>query len=241
MHMYLVKRDINDIWTFEGVVSILVCLKLMTINQVATSNDMRRLLKNEFNSQIKNFNHVRQIIMNHAEEIVCIIADQVKKEMEKFKPVISFDEWTTPTGKQMMNIIIHLGQNSFNAGLITIKSSSTAENLKDSIFAKLQQFGIHKEDVKYLIADGASVNKKISRIMDVPIQQCINHGIQLAIVDTFYSFQKTHQNEEEFSISPNESDDDREEQIDCIVDDEEIDYIVNDVCLVVHFIICILW
>ena len=109
-----------------------------------------------------------------------------RNKSQGIKFTISFDEWTSPAATQMINIIVHFPEHDFNLGLINMTKNANAENLADEILSRLSEFGIERSDVKFIIADGARVNSKISRIFEIPIMRCINHGIQLAIVDLFY-------------------------------------------------------
>lgn len=102
-----------------------------------------------------------------------------------------------------------------NLGLITMQAQSNVENLLEAIKTKIAKFGLVLDDIKVLIADGASVNGKISRISGLPIQKCINHCVQLAIVDTFY-------NRIEFEEPIDDDDDsDNSSEIDEISETEE--------------------
>ena len=120
-----------------------------------------------------------------------IVKGIIKKEINDFiktnqKLTISFDESTSLSNVQMLNIISHCNEHDFNLGLVSMKVSCNAENLLESILTRLDEFGIEIANISYWIADGAAVNRKISRISNIPIMRCINHSIQLAIVDIFY-------------------------------------------------------
>ena len=91
--------------------------------------------------------------------------------------------------KQVMNVNLHFKQQSFNLGLIEVDGiSCTSEHLLKLIEAKLNDFDLNTPG-KTLIAtaDGAKVNMKLEKISKIHVQRCQNHGINLAILDTFYS------------------------------------------------------
>ena len=186
---FLAKRQLNDIWTFESAISQLICVDLMSINQILKSIPMQRLFKKEFNEDLnsKNFNQIRKCVTNHAGVIKGIYKNEIQKHLETKSAVISFDEWTSSALIQLVNIIVHFGSSNFNLGVVeVISESANAESLSEIIFGHLQEFGLTRECIKVLVADGAAVNSKISRMSNIPIAKCFNHGVQLAILDTFY-------------------------------------------------------
>ena len=184
---FLEKPKFNSIWTFESAISQLICVDLLTLNQIKSSLTIKELMKKEFNVEIKSFYQIRNILKVHLRIIIEIITKEIQSYLKlKQKVSISFDEWMSGTNTQMVNIIVHTNDTDFNLGLVAMKKSCNAENLLSSISSRLSIFGIDLSNISYWIADGAAVNKKISRISEIPMLRCINHAIQLAIVDIFY-------------------------------------------------------
>lgn len=215
MNKYLTERKFNDIWSFNSVISKLVCVDLMTLNQVYSSISINKLLEKEFKMKITSLRHIKKIILDHCNEVKIILRKQIENAKAIGKSfTVSFDEWSAPNHSQMMNIIVHFENQDINLGLITIEKNSTAENLLEAIRSKIISFGLVMEDIKVIIADGASVNSKISYISGLPIQKCINHCVQLAIIDTFYNRVEFEEKIEESSHNDEQLD------IDMSVDDE---------------------
>ena len=51
---------------------------------------------------------------------------------------------------------------------------------------KLNDFDINIESIIGFTADGAGVNKKVARLLEIPVQLCMNHGIHLGNVYFFF-------------------------------------------------------
>lgn len=94
MSRFLVEKRFNDIWTFNSVLSRLVCLDLMTLNQVFSSQSIRQLLSNEFKMKITSLKHIKNVILDHYGEIVSILKKQIQNAKASGRTfTISFDEW----------------------------------------------------------------------------------------------------------------------------------------------------
>ena len=190
MARFMQKKKLNHILSYESAIAQCIGVNFMSINQVMTNYPLQKLIKKEFNQDLKSksFNEVRKTFSDHASLIKRIYSDEIKSNLQTKKAVVSFDEWSSSSSKQMVNIIVHFGSLHFNLGLVEVDTEAAdAKSLSKLIFDHLQTFGVAKDDVKVLVADGAAVNGKISKLMDIPIAKCFNHGIQLAIVDTFYN------------------------------------------------------
>ena len=204
-----------------------ICVYLFTMNGFCKAEDNQKLIKKEFGKDARSVKEVRSIIIEHANQIKLIIRKELADGLKKGLAItLSFDEWSCGS-TQMMNIIIHQGKRSYNIGLIEILNSSTAENLYKAIQDRIELYGIKIEQIKMLIGDGAAVNSKIARISNIMIQQCMNHAIQLAIVDTFYQKKITPEyNSSSESEQIDEEDDDDQEM--SVEDDHDQEMSVED-------------
>ena len=101
-----------------------------------------------------------------------------------------------------MNVNIHFKKQSFNLGLIEVDDiSCTSEVLLKLIKTKLNDFDLKTSGKTFITTpNGAGVNLKLDKISKIHVQICQNHGINLAILDTFYS-KPSSRNEIEFSTS----------------------------------------
>lgn len=224
---YLSEKKFNEIWNTESAISRLVAKKGATLNFFQDNFVMDKLFQIAFKEKMPNKQDLRKNIMNHANAIKSIIKQKLKDVDDV---TVSFDEWTSRSNIQIMNLIAHTSSADFNLGLIEVNTeTATAENLMTLINTKLEEYDI-KKNVKVMTADGAATNSKIARLMNLPIQLCNNHGIQLTICDMFYqksidlTTEMSQSNEDSISEAP-ETDDsisinDSVESIDEAADEE---------------------
>lgn len=126
---------------------------------------------------------------------------------KKFSIII--DEWTDVSSKRYLNITLHNGLKSLQYCLASIGSGKCdAQKLKQIVSNKLQNIDLDlKADIVASINDGASVMKKYGTLMPFEQQLCLNHGINLAIMDVLYK-QNIPECESESENSDSDIDDD---------------------------------
>lgn len=109
----------------------------------------------------------------------------------QMKLSVVFDEWTSFRKRRYMNVFVIATEKSFNLGLIRISGRADANNLLNLLKERLLEYDLNLEkDVSAIITDGASVMRKIGKLIDPVYQQlCIAHCIQLAIVKTLYNIE----------------------------------------------------
>ena len=148
------------------------------------------------------------MIFEYYEKVKLEIIQQKNDLLKEQQFTITFDEWTSVSQKSLMNVNIHFQAKSFNLGITEVNQvKCTSEVLLEMIEKKLKEFGLDlsTQPIKKIItADGAATNIKLSRISNIFIQNCQNHGLNLAICDTFYT-----------ECFDNESEDEIEEDSDC--------------------------
>lgn len=96
------------------------------------------------------------------------------------------DEWTSFGNRRYLNINLHTNSKrarSFNLGLVRIIKSCPAEKVKQLFCGRLQEFGLCESDVICCTSDGAPVMVKFGSMLICKHQQCLDHGIHLAVLD----------------------------------------------------------
>ena len=84
-----------------------------------------------------------------------------------------------------MNINLHARNCQFwSFGLIRITGSIPADNCIELLEQSLAQHGLDlRKDIVGIMTDGASVMKKVGRILPVNQQLCFAHRVQLGVVE----------------------------------------------------------
>ena len=110
-------------------------------------------------------------------------------EGERF--YLSFDEWTSLRNRCYMNINLHARNCQFwSFGLIRISGSMSAEKCIELLEQQLAQHGLDlRKDIVGIMIDGASVMKKVGRILPVNQQLWFAHGVKLAVIEIIYQKQ----------------------------------------------------
>lgn len=110
-----------------------------------------------------------------------------------------------------------------NFGLCRIHGSMPADKCLILIKNKLEEFGIFFKNIVSITTDGASVMKKVIKIIDVNVnhQLCLAHGIQLAVIKVLYSKNNLEEIEDEEPVKLPDTDDC--ENSDCDNDEDDDD------------------
>ena len=88
---------------------------------------------------------------------------------------LSFGEWKSQRNRRYLNIIVQ-GQNSNFSSLHLSK-----------IWRKLEKYKLNFDtDIVAIITDGASVMKKVGKIINIDQQLCFAHGVQLGVIEVLY-------------------------------------------------------
>ena len=190
----------------------MVCVDNFSINAISKSKEINALCKIVYNKSVPSFDTIRKYAIDHYEDVKAEIINSIKTLSKSEMPTISFDEWTSVGTVQILNVIVHFKDVNFNIGVREITNiSCTAEVLKHNIFSLLYDHGITHGKKLMVTADGASTNKKLAKISNINLQLCINHGLNLSIVDVFYvkkdGITETGLEYDDFSEDELESDD----------------------------------
>lgn len=123
---------------------------------------------------------------------------EIRKQGRKIS--ITFDEWTSTRNRRYMNVNAHDGQHTWNLGLKRIVGSMDAEKCVKLLEEILSEYGLSlTEDVVAATTDGASVMKKVGRLIPADHQVCLAHGIHLAVTSVLYSRNEPTYNQRELS------------------------------------------
>ncbi|KAG5677009.1 hypothetical protein PVAND_006797 [Polypedilum vanderplanki] len=102
---------------------------------------------------------------------------------------MTVDEYTTIRGRRFFGVNIHTSDDkvTIKTGLVRIIGSCTAEDMVLSMRQHLNDFGLDiNKDIVGSTQDGAAVNKKFIRLVDIIGQFCLNHALHLGVCDTLY-------------------------------------------------------
>jgi len=110
----------------------------------------------------------------------------LKKQGVRFS--VSFDEWTSTSNRRYMNVNVHeSGDRYWNLGPIRAAGTMPAEQCVKLLIKKLEVYGLSLDaDIVCVVTDGASVMKKVGKIISAEQQLCYAHGVQLAVLDVLY-------------------------------------------------------
>ena len=203
---FTTKLSVKNKKTIGTLLARMACKSNFSLNALAKSAELRFLINKVFNSPMPSVNGIRQHVMNYYAEVKSEITEKIAELSRHQKWTLTFDEWTSVKMKQVLNLIIHFKDISFNLGIIEVhKVSCTSETLLEMIQNKLAEFNLNLGSNKIAVmADGASVNMKLESISNIAVQRCQNHGLNLAILDTFYSKEYDDQAESDDSSDMSE-------------------------------------
>lgn len=168
----------------------MVAVDGMTFRIFYTSQDLRLLLSSKFNRPIPSSpNTIKAMVMKYGEQVRQEIIATIGKIKTTQRFSTTFDEWTSQRNRRFLNINVHYdGDAHINLGLVRVFGSLPAEKCVEKVTEHLASFGLDFErDVVCNTTDGASVMRKVGRLVPTFHMLCMLHGIQLAVVDVLYS------------------------------------------------------
>jgi len=202
-------RPVEDS-SMEKKVSRMVAKDGLPFRVFCSSKDLRDLFNSSGHKLPTSPNTIKLIVMNYGMTLKMKIQSelaQLKENDHRF--TLTFDEWTSSMNKRFMNVNVHTFHDKslfWNLGLIRVFGSMPAESGVSILKKKLTQFGLLLEkDIICITTDGASVMKKLGRLIPPLHQICYAHGVQLGIIDTIYK--KQNDFEEPVIEAENENED----------------------------------
>lgn len=210
--------------------------KGISFNVIATSETLRTLFAVYGHEIPLSPNTIRDIVLKEAkvviERLISIFAE-MKKRGVRFG--LSNDEWTSTAGKRYANLCVHAEGKSFCLGLKRCLGSIPSEKCNKLIIDELRVYGLDEKDIIGITTDGAKVMIKMGRESPFIHQQCIAHGLHLAVTDVLYqkrpivleaapNNELRNLNEEEEIIQPEEDEMPHEEgfAMELVAEEEEI-------------------
>jgi len=113
-----------------------------------------------------------------------MMSELVSQKKQGVRFSVSFDEWTSNRSRRYMNISVHESSERFwNLGLSSMPASKCVELLKKKLQANSLSL---EDDIVCIVTDGASVMKKLGKLILPEQQLCYAHGVQLAVLDVLY-------------------------------------------------------
>ena len=153
-----------------------------------------------------------------------------------FRFSVTLDEYTRLGNRKLCNINLHIPDGDFlRIGMVRVRGSATAEVVKDVLTKKLSEYGVEIEkDVIAHTTDGASVCKKMGKLLKIVHQLCLAHGMHLAVCDVLYKAKKkSNENAETEGETEGEDEDDEEDE-----DESSADWLAETVGHEPELIVC---
>ena len=153
-----------------------------------------------------------------------------------FRFSVTLDEYTRLGNRKLCNINLHIPDGDFlRIGMVRVRGSATAEVVKDVLTKKLSEYGVEIEkDVIAHTTDGASVCKKMGKLLKIVHQLCLAHGMHLAVCDVLYKAKKkSNENAETEGETEGEDEDDEEDE-----DESSADWLAETIGHEPELIVC---
>ncbi|GBP03109.1 SCAN domain-containing protein 3 [Eumeta japonica] len=171
-----------------------------------TSEDMKNLFAAKGNNYKlpSSPNTIELIVMNYGMTLkMKMKEDLLKLKNEDYRFTVILDEWTSGINQRFLNVNVHTVINCqptyWNIGLARIFGSMSSESCVQVLKEKLSEFDLSLDkDIVGITTDGASVMKKVGRLIEPLLQLCYAHGVQLGITDVIYKKTVQSNPEEEF-------------------------------------------
>ena len=199
--------------TIEALCARLCAKDGISFNAIANSADIKRWIGRDGMGNAPNYHGtVRNHVLKFAEQVKSSFKAAIQTAKASSGALsISFDEWTSIRNRRYTNLLVYSSDSFWNLGLVRIQGATNHLLLKEDIKGRLKMFDIAMDDVIAMMSDGAAINGAISNVTGLLQQQCIAHGIQLAVNDALYK-----DNEESINITG----DDEELEEDDLEDDD---------------------
>lgn len=175
--------------SFAAVISRLTAKDGLPFKIFCTSHDLRQMLTARgFDNIPKSANTIRSMVIKYAKKIRTSVSSELAAYVKNGGRLsITFDEWTSNKNRRYLNLNVHTGSNFVNLGLARVEGSLPAEKFIKLVEKKLNEHGLSIDrHIVCMSTDGASVMRKMGRLLPIEQQLCLAHGIQLAVIDVLY-------------------------------------------------------
>ena len=186
----------------------------ISIRAITRNNYIRQSISRDGYKLPANERDVMKLIIEDFNEKKAKVVEIIKEKLAngaKFSMCV--DECTTIRGRRFFGINIHSSDDkvTIKTGLVRIVGSCSAEDMVVAMKQHLTEFGIDmNKDIVGSTQDGAAVNKKFIRLVDIIGQFCLNHALHLGVCDTLYK--------KENEIEEHYFDSDESDESDCFDD-----------------------
>lgn len=180
-----------------------LCAKRGLSFSVVASEEIADLVsKAGYEKMPRSPNTIKRRVMSFAEIVKDSYVYEISNELKNARFLsVGFDEWTSMANERYMNVILYSPDKSWNLGLIRVKGKTNATLLTNDLKTKLAMFNVSISNLICIMSDGAAINKRMSQDADMIQQECLSHGVQLAVKKTFYNNGKDVENESDNSDS----------------------------------------
>lgn len=160
----------------------------------------------------------------YATEVKAMNKDVIRRFLkEGFRFSITLDEYTRLGNRKLMNVNLHVPNGDFlRIGMIRVRGSMPAEVAKEILTKKLDEYNVRiQEDVIAHTTDGASVCTKLGKLLKIPHQICLSHGLHLAVCDVLYKAKRFNENKDTENSSDEEDEEEDESSADWLTEESE--------------------
>lgn len=171
--------------TMEEEVAVLMAVDGFSAHAIANSSFIRKHLAAKGDILPKHPRRVMDLMHSFFEKArneIKNIFKGLKHRDEKFSTTL--DEWTSQANRRYLNVNVHTSDGrTFNLGLERIVKSCPADEMRRLYINKLAEFELCENDIIGCTSDGAAVMVRFGSLIPSNHQQCMNHGIHLAVLD----------------------------------------------------------
>lgn len=167
----------------QSMVSRLAAEDGLSFRVIGQSTTIRQLFSEYGHDLPKSPNSIREMVMNEARTV----RDQFKSVFKSLKEKgqrfnLTMDEWTSTAGRRYANVNVHCEERIFCLGLKRCIGSMPSEKCIALIRNILTDHGPDENDIMGITTDGAKVMIKMGRLLPSIHQQCMAHGLHLAVL-----------------------------------------------------------
>lgn len=161
----------------------------LTFLVLATSKTIRKLIKDGgYENLPESPNTINNCVKEFSKEVIELYKNEISKELQSISLLaVSFDEWTSINNKRYMNVILHSANKQWNLGLVRIEGKTNASLSNSQLLSQLEKFDVSFSNLICMMSDGAAINGCMAKEVHLIQQECLAHGVQLAVKKALYS------------------------------------------------------
>ena len=169
------------------MLSHLAAVDGLTFHTLANSAMLRQLWRAQGYQVPTCEKTIKRMVVQYSIKLQDQFKEDILQQQKKGKRFsLCMDEWSSLRNRRYAGVTLH-GEEVQLLGLIRITGTMPAEKGRDLLVAKLLEFNLHlEEDIVGISTDGATVMRKMGRLLPIQHQVCTLHGLHLAVTDVFY-------------------------------------------------------